>query len=225
MPKFVRRQPLSERIFASLNPYDFLLWLSEELESSGWDRIEKEWAFPIGVGLNLVFLIARSNTQSKSAGYDDVFGDGAGSSFFGWLVSEMLCKLVFADNHRLPSLSIFCHLSPLPTHSTPSGGGRTTVCLRARSITSHQRHPQDEFELTPPLLRPPRCSFYLPSLEPRQPNQEHIQTRPEMYGRLQSGTLFPSVCNSYATSALAMSLSTGFSYQRYLRIPDQASRS
>lgn len=99
MPKFVRRQPLSERISAYLNPYDFLLWLSEELESSGWDRIEKEWAIPIGVGLNLIFLIARANTQTRSASYDDVFGEASGTGWAVWLASQSF-KLIRISNER-----------------------------------------------------------------------------------------------------------------------------
>lgn len=89
MPKFVRRQPLAERIQAYLNPYDFLLWLSEELESNGWDQLEKEWATPIGVGLNLVFIIARANSRAKSTSYDDVFGDVPGVAWTAWLVCRM----------------------------------------------------------------------------------------------------------------------------------------
>jgi hypothetical protein len=88
MPKFVRRAPLSERIAAYLNPYDFLLWLSEEIESQGWDQLEKAWAAPIGVGLNLVFLFARANTQRRSSSYDDVFGNGSSFGWTAWLVSR-----------------------------------------------------------------------------------------------------------------------------------------
>jgi hypothetical protein len=106
MPKFVRRQPLSERILAYFNPYDFLLWLSEELESSGWDQLDKEYAFPIGVGLNLVFLVARSNSQPRSADYDDVFGDGGGSSFLGWLVGRSTRYLNTADLASVPLSSM-----------------------------------------------------------------------------------------------------------------------
>lgn len=86
MPKFVRRQPLSERIAAFLNPYDFLLWLSEEIESRGYDQLEKEWAIPIGVALNFLFLVARANTSAKSSNYDDVFGDVDAYSWRAWLV-------------------------------------------------------------------------------------------------------------------------------------------
>ena len=86
MPKFVRRQPLVERIKAYLNPYDFLLWLSEELESNGWDQLEKEWAVPVGIVVNLVFLIARANTNNTSTPYDDVFGELPGVPWTSWLV-------------------------------------------------------------------------------------------------------------------------------------------
>ncbi|EXJ80722.1 hypothetical protein A1O3_07006 [Capronia epimyces CBS 606.96] len=87
MPKFVRRQPVSERIKAYLNPYDFLLWLSEEIESNGWDQLEKEWATPIGLALNLVFLLARANSKALSKGYDDVFGDVSRIAWTAWLAT------------------------------------------------------------------------------------------------------------------------------------------
>ncbi|KIW66887.1 hypothetical protein PV04_06176 [Phialophora macrospora] len=87
MPKFVRRQSLAERLKGQLNPYDFLLWLSEELEANGWDQLEKEWATPIGLTLNLIFIIARANTKQKSTGYDDVFGDIPGVAWTTWLAT------------------------------------------------------------------------------------------------------------------------------------------
>jgi hypothetical protein len=91
MPAVVRRQPLLERIQAFLNPLDFLLWLSEELDTNGWDRLEKEWAIPIGVGLNIVFLVARANASLGARRYDDVFGEPTGGSgWLGWLVSCVL---------------------------------------------------------------------------------------------------------------------------------------
>ncbi|KAL5348377.1 hypothetical protein ACLOAV_006859 [Pseudogymnoascus australis] len=37
MPRLVRRKPLGERLKAYLNPLDFLLYVSEELETSEWD--------------------------------------------------------------------------------------------------------------------------------------------------------------------------------------------
>ena len=75
-----------ERLSDYLNPYDFLLWLSEELEANGWDQLEKEWATPIGLTLNIVFIVARANTSQKSTSYDDVFGDVPGVAWTTWLV-------------------------------------------------------------------------------------------------------------------------------------------
>ena len=89
MPKYIRRQPLTERLKAYLNPYDFLLWLSEEIDSRGWDQLEKEWAIPIGLGLNLVFLVARANSKNTTRDYDDVFGEVRRTGWTAWLVSNV----------------------------------------------------------------------------------------------------------------------------------------
>lgn len=83
-PRLVRRRPLAERIKAYLNPFDFLLWLSEELDSSDWDQWQKEWANPIGALLNVVFLLARANSgPSTSSKGNDIFGEDADHT--GWL--------------------------------------------------------------------------------------------------------------------------------------------
>ena len=87
MPAYVRRQPLLERIKSYLNPFDFLLWLSEEIESSGWEALEKEWAIPIGIGLNVVFIVARANSKSSYKSHDDIFADVQGPGVLAWLVS------------------------------------------------------------------------------------------------------------------------------------------
>jgi hypothetical protein len=91
MPRLVRRTPLSDRIKASLDPYDFLLWLSEELNDDAYDEWLKVWATPIGVGLNILFILARgsSRTGRRGAG-DDVFGDvdGSGGGWLSWFVSQ-----------------------------------------------------------------------------------------------------------------------------------------
>ncbi|KAM5348340.1 hypothetical protein ACJ41O_008164 [Fusarium nematophilum] len=79
MPRLVRRQPLSERIMSALNPMDFLLWLSEELETRDWDSTAA--GTQLGLALNFVFLLARANSGSSSSS-DDVFSDDGGS---GWL--------------------------------------------------------------------------------------------------------------------------------------------
>ena len=91
MPRLIRRRPLAERIKSYLNPWDFLLWLSEEIDTNDWDHLERNWALPVGVALNLVFLIARAN--SKSSGrqvVDDVFGEEAGVPWLNWLVRRYL---------------------------------------------------------------------------------------------------------------------------------------
>ncbi|KAJ9620441.1 hypothetical protein H2203_007647 [Taxawa tesnikishii (nom. ined.)] len=65
MPPIIRRAPLGERIKAYLNPYDFLLWLSEELHESALDEALQGWAPAIGLGANLLFMIARANSGAS----------------------------------------------------------------------------------------------------------------------------------------------------------------
>ncbi len=87
MPRLVRRRPLGERIQAYLNPLDFVLWLSEELDSGDWDQWQKDWATPIGIGLNFVFLVARANSGPSTQRGDDVFGEAEGyTGWWAWLV-------------------------------------------------------------------------------------------------------------------------------------------
>lgn len=82
-PRLIRRRRLSERIKAYLNPLDFLLWLSEQFDTSDWDQWQKAWATPIGIALNFVFLIARANCGPSKPRGDDVFGDHI--HYTGWL--------------------------------------------------------------------------------------------------------------------------------------------
>jgi hypothetical protein len=92
MPRLVRRTPLIERIKARLDPYDLLLWLAEELNDDAYEEWLKIWAAPIGLGLNIAFILARGASRSSAArgGNDDVFGDAEpGSGWFAWLVSRM----------------------------------------------------------------------------------------------------------------------------------------
>ncbi|KAF3394584.1 hypothetical protein F1880_004842 [Penicillium rolfsii] len=100
MPRLVRRQPLAERISSYLNPWDFLLWLSETIEGYDWDQLEKDWGLTIGVTLNLVFLLARANSRSSgSKAIDDVFGDDDGMPWLSWLA--------FVVVHTLALISAF----------------------------------------------------------------------------------------------------------------------
>ncbi|KAF1813152.1 hypothetical protein P152DRAFT_457509 [Eremomyces bilateralis CBS 781.70] len=93
MPRLVRRAPLMERLQAYLNPWDFLLWLLEELNSNDWDEHQKRWALPIGVVLNLVFMVAKAN--SSNGGRDDVFGEyDSGGGLGAWLCEFLVLVLV-----------------------------------------------------------------------------------------------------------------------------------
>lgn len=79
MPRLVRRQPLRERIMAAINPMDFLLWLSEELETRDWDSATV--GTQMGLTMNFLFLLARANSGSTTKS-DDIFSDDTSS---GWL--------------------------------------------------------------------------------------------------------------------------------------------
>ncbi|KAK5138110.1 hypothetical protein LTR08_004805 [Meristemomyces frigidus] len=94
MPRLVRRAPLLERLKAYLDPYDLLLWLSEELNDDTYDEWLKEWATPIGVGLNILFILARGASKAGAGrGSDDVFGDTderRGSGWFTWIATFLV---------------------------------------------------------------------------------------------------------------------------------------
>jgi hypothetical protein len=97
MPRLIRRRPLLERIQEYLNPYDFLIWVSEEIESREWD--DKNVANQIGAALNFVFLVARANSGGgRSRAVDDVFGEGGsgGMGWFGWLVSLVSLSILIS---------------------------------------------------------------------------------------------------------------------------------
>jgi hypothetical protein len=93
MPPLVRRRPLLERIKAYLDPLDFLLWISEELNDDAYEDLLNSWATPIGIALNAAFIIARG--ASKAGKPNDLFGDDVfadfdgrkSSGWFAWMVS------------------------------------------------------------------------------------------------------------------------------------------
>ncbi|KAK4204070.1 hypothetical protein QBC40DRAFT_192499 [Triangularia verruculosa] len=86
----VRRQPLSERIKARLNPGDFYLWLSEEIQTFDWDSTAFGTRF--GLAANFLFLIARANIASRSD-VDDVFGDAPASGPLTFLIHSSVWAL------------------------------------------------------------------------------------------------------------------------------------
>ncbi|KAG9241511.1 hypothetical protein BJ878DRAFT_224650 [Calycina marina] len=125
MPKLVRRKPLLDRIKDYLNPGDFLLWASEELETVDWDS--KQFATPLALGLHVIFLVAKANTENSSRVDDDVFGDGnLGSGWFNYcavsivylLTSLSLLNAVYTF-HRSRQYRLFEN-SIDSTPSTPS---------------------------------------------------------------------------------------------------------
>ncbi|KAK4629423.1 hypothetical protein CLAFUW4_08149 [Fulvia fulva] len=97
MPRLVRRAPLGERIKAYLDPYDFLLSLSETLNDDAYEEWLKIWAIPIGISLNILFILARGASKTSTKGGDDVFGeDGSSSGWFAWLCAFVVHALTFA---------------------------------------------------------------------------------------------------------------------------------
>ncbi|KAI9718662.1 MAG: hypothetical protein M1828_006597 [Chrysothrix sp. TS-e1954] len=95
--RLVRRTPLKERVKAYLDPIDFLLWLSEEVSSNEWDDFQEQWSVPIGVALNVLFMLARANAtgQSHTRG-DEVFadyGEGRGTGWLSWFSSFLVHML------------------------------------------------------------------------------------------------------------------------------------
>lgn len=85
MPRLIRRRPLSERIKSALNPWDFFLWLSEEIETR--DIGSKSLGTQLGLALSFVFLLARANGAYSTGSSNDVFGDTEGSGWFAYFVS------------------------------------------------------------------------------------------------------------------------------------------
>jgi hypothetical protein len=79
----VRQRPLWERIQNNINPGDFWLWLSEEIETRELDSISV--GTRVGVAINFLFFLARANSGS-SRDVDDVFGERRGHGWWSYLV-------------------------------------------------------------------------------------------------------------------------------------------
>ncbi|KAM0718852.1 hypothetical protein Q7P37_005924 [Cladosporium fusiforme] len=99
MPPLVRRRPLLERMQAYLDPWDFLLWISEELNDDAHEEILNNWATPIGVAVNFAFIVARGSSKGRdSRGSDELFGEmeggsSLGSGWFVWIASLLVHSL------------------------------------------------------------------------------------------------------------------------------------
>ena len=69
-----------------LNPMDFYLWLSEEIQTFNWDS--KAFGTRFGLVANFVFLLARANAGDAQEAVDDVFGDAPASGWVSLVVSR-----------------------------------------------------------------------------------------------------------------------------------------
>ncbi|KAI9840355.1 MAG: hypothetical protein M1837_001656 [Sclerophora amabilis] len=97
--RLIRRQPLAERLKSYLDPLDFLLWLSEEVDSNDWDELQRSYGIPLGIVINILFLVARANSHGNGSGYDDVFGDdrASGSGWMSWFASFVVHLLTLVS--------------------------------------------------------------------------------------------------------------------------------
>ncbi|KAK7704921.1 hypothetical protein SLS64_008269 [Diaporthe eres] len=73
-----------ERIKATLDPWDYLLWLSEEIETRNFGS--KSLGTQLGLALNFAFILARVYGSSSAGGdSDDIFSDSDSTNSTGWL--------------------------------------------------------------------------------------------------------------------------------------------
>lgn len=84
MSRRVRKAPLSERLQNYFDPRDWALWLSEEIQTSDWVKVQGKPTWAIGITCNLLFMIALSNSNGSVPADDDVFGDYTARAGSGW---------------------------------------------------------------------------------------------------------------------------------------------
>lgn len=97
MPRLVRRAPLADRIKAYIDPSDWLIWISEELNSSDWEDFAQTYALYIGFGANIAFVIAQANSgASSSYDADNVFKEVSGPGWMKWFANLLVLILVGA---------------------------------------------------------------------------------------------------------------------------------
>lgn len=86
MPRLVRKRPLLMRVKDYLHPGDWLLWISEELETKDWDN--KHLGNTLALVFHLLLLLAKINNVTSQGSSDDVFGDEKPRfRWVGWLAS------------------------------------------------------------------------------------------------------------------------------------------
>lgn len=83
-PRRIRRRPLMERIKAKFDPWDYILWLSEEIETREFGS--KTLGNQLGLALNVLFILARVYGSSSTSDDDaDIFSDSESTGSTGWL--------------------------------------------------------------------------------------------------------------------------------------------
>ncbi|KAK0620289.1 hypothetical protein B0T14DRAFT_227451 [Immersiella caudata] len=89
--RLVRRRSFKERLQAFMNPMDFYLWLSEEIQTLDWDS--KTFGTRFGLAANFIFLLARANSNGRQS-TDDVFGDAPASSWVTVVINFLVYTLL-----------------------------------------------------------------------------------------------------------------------------------
>jgi hypothetical protein len=71
--RLIRKESFVQRL--SSYPQDLLLSLNEQYELLEWDSLSDTFSVPIGVGLNLVYMLARLDQHDHTSAYaeKDVF--------------------------------------------------------------------------------------------------------------------------------------------------------
>ncbi|KAJ4300508.1 hypothetical protein N0V88_003183 [Collariella sp. IMI 366227] len=75
-----------------LNPMDFYLWLSEEIQTFDWDS--QGFGTKFGLAANFIFLLARANAGGTRDAVDDVFGDAPASGWFTLMANFLQWMLI-----------------------------------------------------------------------------------------------------------------------------------
>lgn len=207
--RLVRRQPLKDRLLAMLNPMDFLLWLSEEIETREWDS--KALGTRSGVVASVIFLLARANTGGSSQDVDDVFGDDEGTGWVPFIVRHPQAVLAGA---RSELTSLFSRrilpygrlwVYHLPTPSTPSRECATTDYSKPISSECRRRRRQEGSRCSRNrrLLHP--YDSWPTSCRQRRRSREHMRTGKTTSGSSRFGIRCQHASGSSVSSAPAMS--------------------
>jgi hypothetical protein len=92
--RLVRRAPFAERLKTYLDPSDWLIWISEELNSSDWEDFASAYSLYLGFAANVLFVLAQANSGASTNSDDDgVFSEVQGPGWLKWLMSMLVLIL------------------------------------------------------------------------------------------------------------------------------------